>query len=43
VDVMPPLDGVGASDMIDIGQKYKNVFVGFLVQIRTLKFAFEIT
>ena len=25
-----------------LGQKYKNVFVGFLVQMKTFKFAFEI-
>ena len=25
-----------------LGQKYKNIFVGFLVQTKTLKFAFEI-
>ena len=25
-----------------LGQKYKNIFVGFLVQMKTLKFAFEI-
>ena len=25
-----------------LGQKYKNIFVGFLVQMKTFKFAFEI-
>ena len=25
-----------------LGQKYKNIFVGFLVQMKTLRFAFEI-
>ena len=27
---------------LKLGQKYKNIFVGFLVQMKTLKFAFEI-
>ena len=27
---------------LKLGQKYKNIFVGFLVQIKTLKFASEI-
>ena len=25
-----------------LGQKYKNIFVGFLVQMKSLEFAFEI-
>ena len=27
---------------LKLGQKYKNIFVSFLVQMKTLKFAFEI-
>ena len=27
---------------LKLGQKYKNIFVGFLVQMKTLKFDFEI-
>jgi hypothetical protein len=27
---------------LKLGQKYKNIFVGFLVRMKTLKFAFEI-
>ena len=27
---------------LKLEQKYKNIFVGFLVQMKTLKFAFEI-
>ena len=29
-------------DFLKLGQKYKYIFVGFLVQMKTLKFAFEI-
>ena len=25
-----------------LGQKYKNIFIGFLVQMKSLEFAFEI-
>ena len=36
--LFPPL----FKGFLKLGQKYKNIFVGFLVQIKTLKFAFEI-
>ena len=35
--VQPLLKG-----FLKLGNKYKNIFVGFLVQMKTLEFAFQI-